>query len=58
MLILILYTVIYLPDEIVGIREHPTEFNSWSLESCWDIATFTRQENVHRTRNTTKIENQ
>lgn len=33
-----------LPDEIVGIREHPTEFNSWSLESCWDIATFTRQK--------------
>ncbi len=32
------------PDEIQGIVEHPTAFNSWSLESCWDTAIFVRQK--------------
>lgn len=32
------------PDEIVGIKEHPKDFCCWKLESCWDIATFTRQK--------------
>lgn len=33
-----------MPDEIVGIREHPTDFCAWKLESCWDKAIFTRQK--------------
>ncbi len=33
-----------LPDEIVGIREHPKNFCCWKLETCWDVATFTRQK--------------
>lgn len=33
-----------LPDEIEGITEHPTAFNAWSLESCWDDAIFVRQK--------------
>lgn len=32
------------PDEIVGIKEDPKDFCCWKLESCWDIATFTRQK--------------
>lgn len=32
------------PDEIIGIVEHPTNFCSWKLESCWDKAFFTRQK--------------
>lgn len=32
------------PDEIVGIREHSKDFCCWKLESCWDIALFTRQK--------------
>lgn len=33
-----------LPDEIVGIKEHPKNFCCWKLESCWDEAIFTRQK--------------
>ena len=33
-----------LPDEIVGITEHPRNFCCWKLESCWDTAIFTRQK--------------
>lgn len=33
-----------LPDEIVGIKEHPTNFCCWKLESCWDQAIFARQK--------------
>lgn len=32
------------PDEIVGITEHPNNFCCWKLESCWDVAIFTRQK--------------
>lgn len=32
------------PEEIVGIKEHPKDFCCWKLESCWDIAMFTRQK--------------
>lgn len=32
------------PDEIVGIKEHPTNFCCWKLESCWDKAIFARQK--------------
>ena len=33
-----------LPDEIVGITEHPKNFCCWKLESCWDEALFVRQK--------------
>lgn len=32
------------PDEIAGIKEHPTNFCCWKLESCWDKAIFSRQK--------------
>ena len=32
------------PDEIKGIRVHPSDFCAWKLESEWDIAYFTRQK--------------
>lgn len=32
------------PDEIVGIKVHDKDFCCWKLESCWDIAVFTRQK--------------
>ena len=32
------------PDEIVGIKTHPTDFCCWKLESQWDDAIFTRQK--------------
>lgn len=32
------------PDEIVGIKVHPTDFCCWKLESCWDKAIFVRQK--------------
>ena len=32
------------PSEIVGIEVHDKNFCCWKLESCWDIATFTRQK--------------
>lgn len=30
------------PDEIKGIKVHPTNFNCWKLESCWDKGIFVR----------------
>ena len=33
-----------LPDDIVGITEHPTNFLCWKLESNWDTAIFARQK--------------
>lgn len=33
-----------LPNEIVGINVHPTNFCCWALESCWDEAIFVRQK--------------
>lgn len=32
------------PDEITGITAHPKNFCCWKLESCWDVAIFTRQK--------------
>ena len=32
------------PDEIVGITVHDKNFCCWKLESCWDVAIFTRQK--------------
>lgn len=32
------------PDEIKGIKVDTKAFCCWDLESCWDIATFTRQK--------------
>lgn len=32
------------PDEIVGIKVHDKNFCCWKLESCWDVAVFTRQK--------------
>ena len=32
------------PEEIQGIRVHDKDFCCWKLESCWDIAVFTRQK--------------
>lgn len=32
------------PHEIRGIKVHPSDFCCWKLESCWDIAIFTRQK--------------
>jgi len=32
------------PNEIVGIKVHDKDFCCWKLESCWDIAVFTRQK--------------
>lgn len=32
------------PEEIKGITVHPTNFCCWKLESCWDVAYFTRQK--------------
>lgn len=32
------------PDSIIGAPEHPTAFNHWKYESCWDKAIFVRQK--------------
>ena len=32
------------PDSIKGIRVHDKNFCCWKLESCWDVAWFTRQK--------------
>ena len=32
------------PEQIVGIKVHPTDFCCWKLESRWDFAIFTRQK--------------
>ncbi len=32
------------PDQITGIKVHPKDFCCWKLESCWDVAIFTRQK--------------
>lgn len=32
------------PDEIVGIKVHPTDFCCWKLESSWDVGFFVRQK--------------
>ncbi len=32
------------PDEIVGIKVHPTDFCCWKLESSWDVGFFIRQK--------------
>ena len=32
------------PEEIVGIKVHDKDFCCWKLESCWDVAVFTRQK--------------
>ena len=33
-----------LPDELVGVVEHPKDFCCWKFESCWDEAIFVRQK--------------
>lgn len=33
-----------MPEEIKGIKVHDKNFCCWKLESCWDIAIFTRQK--------------
>lgn len=32
------------PEQIEGITVHDKNFCCWKLESCWDVATFTRQK--------------
>ena len=32
------------PEQIVGIKVHDRDFCCWKLESCWDVAVFTRQK--------------
>lgn len=32
------------PEEIIGIKVHDKDFCCWKLESCWDVAIFTRQK--------------
>lgn len=32
------------PEEVVGIKVHDKNFCCWKLESCWDVAIFTRQK--------------
>lgn len=32
------------PQDIVGIKVHDKDFCCWKLESCWDVAIFTRQK--------------
>lgn len=32
------------PEQIVGLKVHPTNFCAWKLESCWDSALFVRQK--------------
>lgn len=32
------------PEHITGIKVHPKDFCCWKLESCWDVAIFTRQK--------------
>lgn len=32
------------PEQIVGIKVHDKNFCCWKLESCWDVAIFTRQK--------------
>lgn len=32
------------PDEIIGIKEHPTNFCCWKLESQWDTGLYVRQK--------------
>lgn len=32
------------PEQIVGLKVHPTAFCAWKLESCWDSALFVRQK--------------
>ena len=32
------------PEEMVGMTVHDSNFCCWKLESCWDIAIFTRQK--------------
>lgn len=32
------------PEDIVGIKVHDKDFCCWKLESCWDVAVFTRQK--------------
>ena len=33
-----------LPEELIDIPVHPTAFNHWKLETCWDKAIFVRQK--------------
>lgn len=32
------------PDELIDVPVHPTAFNHWKLETCWDEAIFVRQK--------------
>lgn len=32
------------PEELKGIKVHPTDFCCWKLESCWDEALYVRQK--------------
>lgn len=32
------------PEQIKGIKVHPTDFCCWKLESCWDTGFFVRQK--------------
>ncbi|MBR2558343.1 MAG: hypothetical protein IKE95_08275, partial [Methanobrevibacter sp.] len=33
-----------MPDDLVGVIEHPKDFCCWKFESCWDEALFVRQK--------------
>lgn len=32
------------PEELIDVPVHPTAFNHWKLETCWDEAIFVRQK--------------
>ena len=32
------------PEELIDVPVHPTEFCHWKVETCWDLAIFTRQK--------------
>lgn len=32
------------PDQLVGVKQHPTDFLAWKIESSWDFANFVRQK--------------
>lgn len=31
-------------QDVKGIKVHPTDFNAWKMETCWDSAIFSRQK--------------
>lgn len=32
------------PEQLIGVRQHPTDFLSWKIENNWDCANFVRQK--------------